>query len=338
MRNAVLLAFTIALAALPARLRAETPYSPDQKVYVASNEGTDIYVVNMDTHEVQKIIEVGGAPHGLTVTGDGTVAYASVSKRNELVAIDTATDEIIWSTPIGVNPHGLTVTPGGRFVYVTIFGTGVLGSKTQVVDTQQRKLIKTIETGRGAHVAYAATDRYAYATSWFDQKVSIIDTATQAIVQVVPFPGMVRPIAVDKTERWMYVALSGFHGFVVADLEEGLPVKIVQNPPYPADAEIPYHNTPVHGLEIRPGGRELYVTSVIDDKIYIYDLPECNLSGVVETGRWPNWIAFSSDGDRAYVTNAEDDTITAIDTRTREVLATTRVGTVPKRIVVVGKR
>ena len=89
--------------------------------------------------------------------------------------------------------------------------------------------------------------------------------------------------------------------------------------------------------EIRPGGKELYVTSVIDDKIYVYTLPESKLSGVIETGPWPNWIVFSPDGRRAYVTNAADDTVSAIDTGTRKVIATTKVGIVPKRMAVVGK-
>ena len=317
---------------------AQKNYSPGQKLYVASNEGTDIYVLNMDTHQVDSVIEVGGAPHGLTVTADGKWAYASCSGINKLVAINTATGEIEWSTDLGNNPHGLAVTPNGRFVYVTIFGTGRTESATDVVDTRLRKRIKTIQTGAGAHVAYAPSNERVYASAWFDQTVSVIDTSTQEIIQVVPFPGFVRPIAVDRSERWLYTALSGFHGFMVADLEKGYSTKLVEHPPFPAGARVPDHNTPVHGLEIRPGGKELYVTSVIDNKIYIYDLPGCTLSGVIPTGTWPNWIVFSPDGRRAYVTNALDDTVSAIDTETRKVIATTRVGTVPKRLAVVGER
>ena len=314
-----------------------TTYSPDLKLYVASNEGTDIYVVNMDDHKVEKVIEVGGAPHGLTVTAKGDYAYASCSKINKLVAINTRTDEIEWSCDIGNNPHGLASTPDGRFVYITIFGTGRTQSGTDVVDTKLRKRINTLETGPGAHVAYAPNNEHVYATSWFDRKVSVIDTSTQEIVQTIMFPGMVRPIAVDKEEKWIYTALSGFHGFIIGDLEKGYATNLVEHPPFPAGTKVPDHNTPVHGLEIRPGGKELYVTSVIDDKIYIYTLPDCKLSGVIETGTWPNWVVFSPDGRRAYVTNAADDTVSAIDTGTREVIATTKVGIVPKRLVVVGK-
>lgn len=311
-------------------------YSPGIKLYVASNEGTDIYVVNMDTHKVEKVIDVGGAPHGLTVTRSGDWAYVSCSKINKLVAINTKTDEIEWSCDIGNNPHGLAVTPDGRFVYVTIFGTTRSQSKTDVVDTRLRRRIKSLDTGAGAHVAYAPNNAHVYATSWFGQEVSVIDTETQEIVQTIPFPGMVRPIAVDKDEQWLYTALSGFHGFIVADLEKGLPTKLVEHPPFPQDAKIPYNNTPVHGLEIRPGEKELWVTSVINNKIYIYDLPRCKLSAVIPTGTWPNWIVFSPDGERAYVTNAMDDTVTAINAGTKEVITTTKVGTVPKRLAVVG--
>ena len=103
---------------------AQKNYSPGQKLYVASNEGTDIYVLNMDTHQVENVIEVGGAPHGLTVTADGKWAYASCSGINKLVAINTATGDTEWSTDLRHNPPGLAVPPTGPFVYVPIRRTG----------------------------------------------------------------------------------------------------------------------------------------------------------------------------------------------------------------------
>ena len=335
MKRSVLIPLTL-LACCAGSLAQGDALYPDLKLYVASNEGNDIYVLNMDTHQVENVIDVGGHPHGLTVSAIGDFCYVSTSGINKLTAIDADTQRIAWTCEVGENPHGLSVTPDGNFVYITIFGTGQAGSGTDIVDTRLKKRIKSLDTGPGAHVSYAPNNGHAYVSSWFGQKVSVIDVATQEIVQTIPFPGFVRPIAVDKEERWCYVALSGFHGFIVADLERGFPTKLIEHPPFPHGAQVPDHNTPVHGLEIRPGGEELYVTSVIDNKVYVYDLPNCTLSGVIPTGNAPNWIVFSPDGKRAYVTNAADDTVSAIDTDSRKVIATTKVGIVPKRLAVVG--
>lgn len=332
----VYLSTLVAIAAANQAM-AGAPIVPMPKLYVCNNEGTDFMVVDMKSHKVVKTVDVGGKPHGLTVTAKGDRAYISCSGPDDVIAIDTRTEEILWRIKVGPNPHQLTVTPDGRFVYVSIFGT-MNGHTTDVIDTKLQKRIKSIETGHGPHVAYSPSNGHAYVTAWFDKHVSVIDTSRQEVVQTIHCPGLVRPIAIDKAEKWMYIALSGFHGFVVADLELGRVVDTIENPPYPADTEMPEHYTPTHGMEIRPGEKELYVTSVIHNRIFVYDIPKIKLSGTIEVGVGPNWITFSPDGRRAYVSNAFENTVSAIDTDKRKVIATIHVGEAPKRLAVVGDR
>lgn len=321
----------------PGRAAEPVPYP---KLYVCNNEGTDFNVVDLLTHKVVKTIDVGGQPHGITATAKGDRVYISCSGPNDVIAIDTATEEILWRTPVGTNPHMLAATPDGRYVFVTIFGNppASILAQTDVIDTQQKQRIKTIQTGSGPHVAYAPSNDRVYVTAWFGKHVSVIDVGTLEIVKQIPCAGIVRPIAINKAEKRMFVALSGFHGFVEADLEKGHLVNIVEHPPYPPSAPVPEHNTPVHGLDFRPGEEELWVTSVIDDKIYVYDLPGTTLAGKVEVGDGPNWITFTPDGKRAYVSNALEDTISAIDCDSRREIAKIKVGHVPKRLLVVGDR
>jgi YVTN family beta-propeller protein len=314
------------------------------KLYVCNSEGTDFMVVDTQTHKVVKTIDVGGQPHGLTVTAKGDRAYISVAGPDEVAAVDTATDEILWRTKVGPNPHMLSVTPDGRFVYVCIFGNvnekatsvaevlATVDKTTDVIDVEKKSRIKTIETGRGPHVSYAPSNARVYITSWFDQHVSIIDTAKNEVERAIPFEGMVRPITIDRAEKWMYVALSGLHGFVLADLTAGKAVKTIEHPAFPEGTPVPPYNTTTHGLTIRPGEKELYVTSTIDDKIYIYTIPDCTRVGKIEVGDQPNWITFNPAGTRAYVSNAGSNTVLAINAGTREVIETIPVGHVPKRL------
>lgn len=331
---------TLIFLALSASVHAGEGAVPLPKLYVCNNDGTDFMVVDMDSNKVVKTIDVGGHPQGSTITAKGDRVYLSCSGPNDVIAVDTATDQIAWRTPCGVNPHQLAVTPDGKFIYVGIFGNapGNISDMTDVIDTATRKRIKSIKTGPGPHIVYCRSNERVYVTSWMGHYVSVLDVPTRKILKQIPCAGIVRPIVVDEAEKNMYVALSGFHGFVVADLEKGELTNVVENPPYPAGTPVPEHNTPVHGLEIRPGGKELWVTSVIDDKIYIYNLPACALAGKIEVGDGPNWIIFSPDGKRAYVSNAQDNTVSAIDAEARKTTASIKVGKAPKRVIIVADR
>ncbi len=309
---------------------------PAGKLYVCNNEGTDFHVIDLRDHRVLKVIDVGGQPHGITVTPAGDRAYLSCSGPDDVIAFDPATDAELWRTDCGPNPHMLAITPDGRYVFVGIFGErGSLG-QTDVIDTERRTRIRTVETGLGPHVLYAPNDRHVYVTAWVDRHISVLDARTHEVARRIPIPGIPRPIAVDPDEQRLYAAISGFHGFIVVDLGTGLVDRIVEHPPYPPEAPVPEHNTPVHGLAFRPASRELFVTSVIDDKVYVYDLPACDLSGGIEVGYGPNWIAFAPDGQAAYVSNALADTVSVIDAASRVVVATISVGKAPKRLAVVG--
>jgi phospholipase C len=56
----------------------------------------------------------------------------------------------------------------------------------------------------------------------------------------------------------------------------------------------------------------------------------------IAVGRAPWNVAFTGDGMRAYVTNANDDTVSAIDTASHAVVATIGVGHIPTGVGSVG--
>jgi YVTN family beta-propeller protein len=64
-----------------------------------------------------KTLEVGKAPHGITLTPDGKLAIIGVWSDNQVAFVDTSTDQIVRESPVG-NPHNMAVTPDGAFVYV----------------------------------------------------------------------------------------------------------------------------------------------------------------------------------------------------------------------------
>ena len=103
-------------------------------------------------------------------------------------------------------------------------------------------------------------------------------------------------------------------------------------PPRPRKFETP--DTLTHGLALTPDGKELWVTSLLDDCIYIYDLQARKITGRLDTGDGPNWIVFSPDGKYGCVSNTDSDDVSIFDAREHRALARVKVGKVPKRLVI----
>lgn len=81
--------------------------------------------------------------------------------------------------------------------------------------------------------------------------------------------------------------------------------------------------------------KELWVTSLADSGVYVYDVATKNISREIHTGKCPNWIAFSPEGRYVVVSNSGSDDCSIIDTRTRREVARVKVGKAPKRLLVV---
>jgi YVTN family beta-propeller protein len=88
-------------------------------------------------------------------------------------------------------------------------------------------------------------------------------------------------------------------------------------------------------LALSPDGRELWVTSLLDDAIYVYGLSEKKVLGRVAVGDGPNWVVFSPDGRYVCVSNTDSNDVSVIDAHTRSSVAKIKVGEVPKRIAAV---
>ncbi len=78
MKRSVLIPLTL-LACCAGSLAQGDALYPDLKLYVASNEGNDIYVLNMDTHQVENVIDVGGRTGRFSL--DGTTLTTAASKE-----------------------------------------------------------------------------------------------------------------------------------------------------------------------------------------------------------------------------------------------------------------
>src|SRR5260370_33368572 len=127
------------------------------------------------------------------------------------------------------------------------------------------------------------------------------------------------------------------HGFVMggsAGQKVGERVEIPGQHATLRKLEYETQDTLTHGLALTPDGSELWVSSLLDDSMYIYDVKAKKITGGVATGEGPNWIVFTPDGKYACVSNTDTDDVSIIDVKARREGTRVKAGKVPKRLAI----
>lgn len=313
---------TVQLAASPLR------------IYVANSDDDHITIIDPSIDKVVGRIAVSPNPHGIVPSPDGSRFYVSSESKDVLDVIDRATATIIRSVPVGARPNNLAITSDGRRVYVCIRGE----SWVDIVDTGSLRKIKSVPVGKSPHNIYRTPDgRHMIATSMDEHKLTVINVETAEPEFEIPVGGVPRPLAIDAGPdgaiRRLYVQLSNLHGFAVVDYGARRIVDRVLLPDAPPGARPLIPETYSHGIGISPDHRTLWVTSLLDNSVSVFALPELRRMATIPAGRGPDWITFTPDGKRCYVSNAGSNSVSSIDTAALRETARIPVGKVPKRII-----
>jgi YVTN family beta-propeller protein len=315
------------------------------RVYVVNNGEPTLSVIDHASRAVIATIELGGIPHGQIPSKAGDRLYVATEDTREVIAVDLRTDEILWRTVAGTTEmHQPSLSADDRMLFVP----DLFGGRVAVVDTTAGRVVAEVPmvdpdaSGpdavlQGLHNSYLSPDgRHVYQTAIFSMSIARIDVASRAIDRIYALSGEPRPAAIARDRSKMYVQLSALVGFVEIDLASGEETARIE---LPDDGERPPGWdgwTHSHGIGLHPTAPEVWAASTVGGSWHVHSLPDLTALATIEVGALPNWIAFTPDGAYAYVTNSAsaepNGTVSVIDTRRREVVATLAVGREPKRI------
>ena len=179
------------------------------KVYVIDTVNN--ILIDTDT------ITVGGYPFGISVSPMGGRAYVTDYFFGKVYVIDTASNTLIDTDPstpdidpiaVGIAPWGISVTPDGARAYVANSGSGTVS----VIDTVSNTLIDTdpstpdidpITVGsEPAGISVTPNGAYAYVNNSGDGTVSVIDTASNTLIDTDPnTEDIIDPITVGNQPK-----------------------------------------------------------------------------------------------------------------------------------------
>src|SRR5437899_278287 len=139
-----------------------------------------------------------------------------------------------------------------------------------------------------------------YVANSDDNKISVIDPATDRVsgeIPVSPNPLVIDANA-DRSINRLFVQLSNLHGFAVIDWASRKVVERVMLPAAPAGARPLIPETFSHGIAISPDHKTLWVTSLLDNSVSVFSLPQLKRLATIPVGRGPDWMPFTPYGAR----------------------------------------
>ena len=302
-------------------------------LYVGSSRGDDIGIIDLASLKVIGDIKAGERVHGVCLQADGKRLFATVESDHTLRIIDTASRQTIATVKVSGRPNQCAATPDGKYVAVPIRD----GDSVDIIDVKQEKIVKNLPIKEPHNALNTGSNHYIYVSSMGGNEVDLIDLEKMDYAAHIPVGGRPRPYVVSPDGKTMYVALANLHGFVIVDIPEKKVLERVEIPSEHATLRKLEYETPdtlTHGLALTPDGSELWVSSLLDDAMYIYDVKAKKVMGKVSTGMGPNWIVFTPDGKYACISNTDTDDVSVIDVKSRREVTRVKVGKVPKRLAV----
>jgi YVTN family beta-propeller protein len=316
-------------------------------IYVTNSAGNTVDVIDSSVNQVVQVIHGIELPHGVVFSPDGKRVYISNESESVVDVVDRESAKILKKVALSGHPNNLTITKDGRRVLV---GIREDPGSVDVIGTTALERTTTIPVDGSVHNIFVTPDgKFAVSGSIENKAATVIDLSTEKAAWEVKFDHSVRPMAfeanADGSTRRIFVQLSGVNGFAVVDFASHKEVARILLPDHPggfggAEERL---GTPSHGIGVAPDGKSLWVNSTVANATFKYSLPELQLLGYcalpliqpvnrAAVGVVPEWITFTPDSKRVYISNSAARSVSVIDGGTLKLVDVVNVGEVPKRI------
>jgi YVTN family beta-propeller protein len=293
-------------------------------------------------------------------SNDGRVIYVSRPSFADVVAIDPRTGQIQWRTRVdGERADHMAISPDGTRLAVSASTAKVV----DVIDTSTGRIVGTFPSGDSPHentysrdgsrifhasigAVYTALDEPWLDSTKGERVFEIVDTRTLQVLHRINMgeklaefgmTGMssaVRPMALSPDERFVYLQVSFFHGFVEYDLQTDR-VTRVAHLPVPEETRQLRRDQYVldsahHGIAMSGDGTKLCVAGTMSNYAAVVSRESFRYR-ILPLAALTYWATSSADGKYCYVSVAGDDTVSVISYATEQEVARIPVGDHPQR-------
>lgn len=156
--------------------------SRDGRVYVASEDTGQAFVMDAATGALRAVLAVGGEPEGVGISPDGRWVYVTSEEDGQVSVIDTRQDKLAATVKVGARPRAVAFSPDGRRAYVT----GENDRSVRVVDAHAHTVLNTAQLpGEGLlpmDVVVSPDGRRLYVSTGRGGTVAVLDAASLSLI------------------------------------------------------------------------------------------------------------------------------------------------------------
>ncbi|MEO6547083.1 MAG: bifunctional YncE family protein/alkaline phosphatase family protein [Ferruginibacter sp.] len=221
------------------------------------------------------------------------------------------------SFPLGDLPLNIAVSSSKRLLAVT--NNGQSTQSLQLVDVASGKVIDDIIVAKSwVGLAFTSDEKYLYASGGNDNMVLKYSVANKklrlvdSLILGAKWPNKISPagIAIDDTRQQLYVVTKDNNSLYVIDLITKKTKGI-----FPLKGE-------AYTCILSPDKNILYISCWGCDKVILFDTKQQAITREIAVGDNPNELCMDRKGNWLYVTNANDNSVSVIDTRKKKVVET----------------
>lgn len=241
--------------------------------------------------------------------------------RGRVVVLDARTGELITNLETPAMNHNAAFSPDGTELWTAQMGPN---GKVLVLDAVTLVQKATIPVGKEpAEVTFSANGQYAFVANGESGTVSVIRVADKSVVKYLP-------VGEDPVGAW-----PGSDGRMYVDNEKGQSITVIDVATLAVVETLPLGFTPGFAA-FHATRNELWVSAAqTGNKVVIFERRAGAWAKAAEvvTGLDAHAIAFTKDGQTAYVTNQGAGTVSVVDVATRAKRRDVAVGRKPNGVV-----
>src|SRR6202045_891313 len=316
----------------------DIPISHQDRVYSAEQYSNTVSVTDPVDNKLLGTIRLGDPlpanlrplykgqllVHGMGSSPDHRTIVVVAVGSNAVIFIDTATNSVKHITYVGRSPHEAFYTMDGREIWVVVRGENYVSVLDGTTYEEKARII--VPNGPGMTI-FSPDGKYGYVCSSFTPETEVIAVADHRIVGRVAQASPFCPnIAVTPDSKQVWFTLKDTGKTQVFDAQ----------PPFSLLKTLDTGPITNHVNIVRnANGMFAYVTVGGLNEVQVYRTDDFSKVATIPVGRLPHGIWPSGDGTRVYVGLENEDRITAIDTLTNKVIATSPIGQAPQAVVYV---
>jgi len=214
---------------------------------------------------------------------DNKRLYVTMPTSEKVALVDTNAFEMTHEIDAGANPMRVELQRDQRYLWIGNDTPDAATSGVTIIDTEELKPVKFIPTGAGHHeIAFTDDNRYAFVTNREGGTVTIVDVQTLEVAKQIETGSKPMAVAFSPLSQTAYVT----------DVNEGT-ITVIDPDSLAVQGRI-RAEPGIGPLRFERNGRWGVVVNTAGDKVHILDASTNSLPHVVNVGKQPYEVNFTT--------------------------------------------